>query len=67
LDQNLDLLIALPVAKAVGVKALATGKAVGKRAEGAPAAAALPAASTLTHRDKANSARPIDDSDPYAK
>ena len=73
-DQDLDLLIALPIDKSPAAKgiaspttaALAAGKSAGKRAaEAATPAAAVPA--PLTHREKSDSARPIDDSDPYAK
>ncbi|HYQ43619.1 MAG TPA: serine/threonine-protein kinase [Polyangiaceae bacterium] len=81
LDQDLDLLIALPIDKSVPLKsgaAAAAGVAVkgGKRAlEPLPAgalgatAAAPPLGATpsLTHRDAPAPARPIDDSDPYAK
>jgi hypothetical protein len=74
LDQDLDLLIALPVDKATKLKSgAATGagaKPGAKRPidEAVPAATApLPAAAPLTHRDAAAPARPIDDSDPYAK
>jgi len=81
LDQDLDLLIALPIDKtsplrASGGPAAAAWTKAGKRAldpltpPGAPAAAAVAPVATaapLTHRDTAAPARPIDDSDPYAK
>jgi len=70
LDQDLDLLIALPIDKAslpkpsgaVGARAKPAGKSTPE--------AATPGASTaapLTHRDTPTTARPIDDADPYAK
>ncbi|MEO6600665.1 MAG: protein kinase [Polyangiaceae bacterium] len=74
-DQDLDLLIALPIDKAVSQRGrfspsaatpAVSAKAVSKRqVETAPAAAVAPPP-TLTHRET-NSARPIDDADPYAK
>ena len=73
-DQDIDLLIALPIDKSAPSKAagapaaglLSTGKSAGKRtSETAPPAAAVQA--PLTHREKSTSARPIDDLDPYAK
>ena len=83
LDQDLDLLIALQVDKAVpagrgpgSVSALtpAAAAAAAKSAArhpGEAAPAATPAASAtpaaLTHQAPSNAARPIDDSDPYAK
>jgi serine/threonine protein kinase len=77
-DQDLDLLIALPVDKAApAMRGGATGalaaKASGKHAgDGASASSTTPAAAAaglapLTHQGAATSARPIDDSDPYAK
>jgi len=81
LDQDLDLLIALPIDKASqvrsgsGAAAAAWAKsAVNKQrapepgTPSAPAAPVAPAAgASLTHRDSPAPARPIDDSDPYAK
>ncbi len=77
LDQDLDLLIALPIDKANPVKAVtppvAAGlaKVAGKRPSDATAAAppAAPVApvTPLTRRETPAPARPIDDSDPYAK
>ena len=73
LDQDLDLLIALPVDRAVAAKKGApaapsatpsTSPRGSKRAS--DAATAPSAAATLSHRDS-GAARPIDDSDPYAK
>ena len=70
-DQDVDLLIALPIDKSPAVKAIASpspaaGKSAGKRStESATPAAAVQ--TPLTHREKSDSARPIDDSDPYAK
>jgi eukaryotic-like serine/threonine-protein kinase len=79
LDQDLDLLIALPVDKANPLKSSATS-AVGALAKPSnartqnPGAVAAPVAATpgaplppLTRRDTPTPARPIDDSDPYAK
>ena len=77
MDQDLDLLIALRVDKAppsvrgpAVAPAVAAGKAGSKRSASepgpaAPAVAAPPA--TLSHRESSDRARPIDDSDPYAK
>jgi hypothetical protein len=81
LDQDLDLLIALQVdrspasrgpagAPAAAPAAIApVGKLGSKRTAEATPAAAAPAASPapLSHRETSNAARPIDDSDPYAK
>ncbi|HEX3855652.1 MAG TPA: hypothetical protein VHW01_32035, partial [Polyangiaceae bacterium] len=78
-DQDLDLLIALQVDKAVpvmrgGPAAAPASKTAGKHAgESAVASGATPsagagtAATALTHQGTATGARPIDDSDPYAK
>jgi serine/threonine-protein kinase len=76
-DQDLDLLVALQVDKAVpivrGASATAiAGKATAKRAgDSASASGTTPAAAgaiaPLTHQGAATGARPIDDSDPYAK
>jgi len=81
LDQDLDLLIALPIDKSVPLKGGAAAPPAatvkgGKRsldplpgaALGAPAAAS-PIGTTppLAHREAPAPARPIDDSDPYAK
>ncbi len=79
LDQDLDLLIALPVDRTLALKKGALGAAVApdgsapsalgklgaKRATEAAPGTPLPAPS-LTHHET-NSARPIDDTDPYAK
>jgi eukaryotic-like serine/threonine-protein kinase len=82
LDQDLDLLIALPIDKAHPLKASGSPAAAvllrpsNKRpqelvAPAAPAAAASPTPGAvlvpLTRRDSPAPARPIDDSDPYAK
>jgi len=80
LDQDLDLLIALPVDKSSPLKAgappaaAAWAKSGSKRPSDAAAAApATPApspvapATPLTRRETPAPARPIDDSDPYAK
>ena len=75
LDQDLDLLIALPVDKSNPLKTSAPGAGAGtksglKRAVDpvlSSAAAPLPAAAPLTRRETPAPARPIDDSDPYAK
>jgi len=77
LEQDLDLLIALPIDKATPAKVRAAPVAVGVLAKApnqrgletlVPAPATAPAAGTpLTRRDTPVSARPIDDSDPYAK
>lgn len=83
-DQDLDLLIALPVDKstpptprtgpgtaAASPAAAAATKAAGKRpTDSTPAATPVAAPATpggLVRRDPAGNARPIDDSDPYAK
>ena len=79
LDQDLDLLIALQVDKSAAsqkgaysrsgaVSPPAAGRVGSRRSpETAPAAAvAAPPQPTLSHRET-NSARPIDDADPYAK
>jgi len=76
LDQDLDLLIALPVDKANPLKASAA-PATGAWAKSSPkrsvdaavpaAAAPLPTAAPMTRRETQAPARPIDDSDPYAK
>ncbi len=82
LDQDLDLLIALPVDRALAPKkgalspaaaaatapsasAIAAKPGAKRPADAAPGTASA-AAPTLTHRETP-SARPIDDSDPYAK
>jgi hypothetical protein len=76
LDQDLDLLIALPIDKANPLKnggAPAAGawlKPGSKRPLDSAVqagAAPLPVAAPLTHRETSPPARPIDDSDPYAK
>jgi len=82
LDQDLDLLIALPIDKSSPLRASAAGPAAaawakaGKRPldalppgtpAAAPAAPAAAAAAPLTRRETPAPARPIDDSDPYAK
>jgi len=77
LDQDLDLLIALPVDKSNPVKpgappaaaALAKGASKRPTEAAAPALAAPPVGpvAPLTHREAPAPARPIDDSDPYAK
>ncbi|HEY1532580.1 MAG TPA: serine/threonine-protein kinase, partial [Polyangiaceae bacterium] len=79
-DQDLDLLIALQVDKAVpsmrgaaasALAAKASAKHAGDSAVASSttpaAAAAAGAAAPLTHQGAATGARPIDDSDPYAK
>ncbi len=76
LDQDLDLLIALPVDKASPFKtssAPVVAKSAGNKPRaldplnpGTPASAAPPGAA-VTHRDSPAPARSIDDSDPYAK
>lgn len=67
LDQDLDLLIALPVDKTVKGSAKAIPSKIGKR-PGEPAAnGGTPPQAPLSHRDTPSPARPIDDSDPYAK
>ena len=78
LDQDLDLLIALPIDKSNPLKArgLQAAAVLGKPSNqrlpepmaAAPAPAPAPAAGTqLSHRPSPAPARPIDDSDPYAK
>jgi serine/threonine-protein kinase len=78
LDQDLDLLIALQVDRAVpstrgAPTQAAASKSAGKRAAepaaaaGPPSVGAAAAAAPLTHQGAATGARPIDDSDPYAK
>lgn len=74
LDQDLDLLIALPVDKSkpsAPPVAAAMAKPAGKRGVDAatPAAPTPPVGAVvpLTRRDAPAPARPIDDSDPYAK
>lgn len=82
-DQDLDLLIALPVDKSpaaprgasaavAATPAAAVGKSGGKRPVDAPTPAATPTPAPaspggLVRRDAAGNARPIDDSDPYSK
>jgi eukaryotic-like serine/threonine-protein kinase len=78
LDQDLDLLIALPIDKSNPLKAAAppvaavAAKVGAKRpsdvaAPAAPAPAVVAPATPLTRRETPAPARPIDDSDPYAK
>jgi len=80
LDQDLDLLIALPVDKSNPLKTAAPPAAAAwarpgskRPSDAAAAAAATPAAppvapaTPLTRRETPAPARPIDDSDPYAK
>lgn len=74
LDQDLDLLIALEPdgskpAHASTPVAVSTGKAIGgKRSTAESPATPTPASTpaTLTHKTRTDSARPIDDADPYA-
>jgi len=72
LDQDLDLLIALepdgtkPVMHGAGSLSL-PGKTAGKHgAETSGGATSTAAPATLTHKTHTDSARPIDDADPYA-
>jgi serine/threonine-protein kinase len=78
LDQDLDLLIALQIDKGApllrGQHPAAPAPAVAGKAVKHPADATTPSAISagassvpLTHQGAANPARPIDDSDPYAK
>jgi len=80
LDQDLDLLIALPIDKAHPLKVSGTPAGVAAWAKSgakrppdlstpAAPAAAIPGAALppLAHREPPAPARPIDDSDPYAK
>lgn len=77
LDQDLDLLIALPIDKSSSLKvaappaAAAWTKTATKHAavDAAPSVAPAPVApaTPLTRRETPAPARPIDDSDPYAK
>jgi hypothetical protein len=82
LDQDLDLLIALPIDKANPLKPRAMPVAAGVLARPSnqrlqepvaaaapmPAPAPAPAAGTpMTRRPSPAAARPIDDSDPYSK
>ncbi|HET7539470.1 MAG TPA: serine/threonine-protein kinase [Polyangiaceae bacterium] len=75
LDQDLDLLVALPVDKAYAARgggaapASALSKSAAKRGpEVAQSASATPSAATVPtpRRESAAPARPIDDADPYA-
>jgi eukaryotic-like serine/threonine-protein kinase len=72
LDQDLDLLIALPIDKAPasqkGAFSTAAAKPTrpGSKRPVETAAAVAPPTPTLSHRET-NAARPIDDADPYAK
>jgi serine/threonine protein kinase len=71
LDQDLDLLIALEPDNARSTKGLTPGAAAlakpggGKRASEVPATPSS-APGSLSHKTHADSARPIDDADPYA-
>jgi len=76
LDQDLDLLIALPIDKSSGsrlsgaVAAAALPRAAAKRApEATPSASSAPVAEQAApaRREPVAPARPIDDADPYAK
>jgi len=76
LDQDLDLLIALPVDKSTPLKAGPVpvsgtwARSAGKRSiDTTPPTnvAPPPAATALSHRDAPAPVRPIDDADPYAK
>ncbi|HYQ27799.1 MAG TPA: serine/threonine-protein kinase [Polyangiaceae bacterium] len=76
LDQDLDLLIALPVDKSTPLKGGGAPPAAGWAKAGPrrsldvtppTSVAPTPAATPLTHREAPAAARPIDDADPYAK
>jgi serine/threonine protein kinase len=69
-DQDQDLLIGLAVDKATSRVAAGGKKAASKKAGeagAAPAGTSAAASAPLTHQGAGNGARPIDDSNPYAK
>jgi len=74
LDQNLDLLIALepdgtkPMTRGAppGPLPVSGGKTSSKHGAEGPATPTPAAPATLTHKTRTDSARPIDDTDPYA-